>query len=219
MGIATIAKYVKVLKMENILIYDCETIKVISAKTPKMSLQYCNSWYEYDKMGISVIAFWYKNKTYHEANLENKIPWNNCRLFIQILFENPKIVGFNSKKFDDLLLGANGIDIKTSIDLLDEIRLAAYGSKNWDRQPKGFSYSLKNIALANNLEKTGSGEIAPVLWQQGKYNEVIEYCKNDVEITKEIFIKLKSGCLVDPNSKKMLQSKFNYSTTPKSKGF
>jgi DEAD/DEAH box helicase domain-containing protein len=195
--------------MENLLIYDCETIKVISSKKKKISLQYCNSWHEYEKMGISVIAFWYQNKTYCEANLENKIPWNNCSLFIQVLSEKPKIIGFNSKKFDDLLLRANGINITTSIDLLNEIRLAAYGSESWERQPKGFSYSLQNIALANNLKKTGSGELAPVLWQQGKQDEVIKYCKNDVEITRKIFLKLKSGCLVDPNSKKLLEPKFN----------
>jgi DEAD/DEAH box helicase domain-containing protein len=196
--------------MDNFLIYDCETIKVINPKKKEKSFQYCNGWNDYDSMGISVLAFWYKNEIYCEANLENHIPWKGSQKFIQAINENPKIVGFNSKRFDDLLLRANGINIVTNIDLLDEIRLAAYGSKKWDKQPKGFSYSLQNIALANNLEKTGHGENAPVLWQQGKHSQVIEYCKNDVEVTKQIFLKFQSGCLVDPNSKKLLVSRFNF---------
>jgi DEAD/DEAH box helicase domain-containing protein len=110
------------------------------------------------------------------------------------------IMGFNSKRFDDQLCAANGIKVTTNYDLLEEIRIAAYGSPHWEDQPGGFSYSLGAIASANDLTKTGSGTQAPKLWQQGMKEEVIDYCINDVKITKEIYFLGVRGELIDPNT-------------------
>lgn len=115
------------------------------------------------------------------------------------------LIGFNSKNLDDKLLQANGIDIKTNYDLLEEIRLSAFGSTRWEDTPKGCSYSLGKIGDANGFTKTGTGELAPVLWQQGRYEDVIRYCLNDVKITHELLLLGWAGELIDPNTGKKLR--------------
>lgn len=86
-----------------------------------------------------------------------------------------------------------------------EIRRAAYGSTKWDKQPKGHSYSLDAVAKANGMAKTGSGEKAPKLWQQGKRQEVINYCQFDVRITYELLRLGIEGNLKDPNTWRLLE--------------
>jgi hypothetical protein len=116
-------------------------------------------------------------------------------------------IGFNSKNFDDKLLQANGVNAKTDYDLLEEIRLAAFGSTRRQDTPKGCSYSLGKLGEANGFPKTGSGELAPVLWQQGRHEEVIKYCMNDVKITHELLLLGWAGELVDPNTGKKLRTR------------
>jgi hypothetical protein len=115
------------------------------------------------------------------------------------------LIGFNSKNFDDKLLQANGINLSTDYDVLEQIRIAAYGSPNWQACPKGFSYSLEAITSANGFKKTGHGALAPQLWQDGKRQEVISYCINDCLITKEILLLGMNGLLKDPNTGNFLK--------------
>jgi hypothetical protein len=61
------------------------------------------------------------------------------------------------------------------------------------------------IAKANGKAKTGEGAIAPVLWQRGERQEVIDHCMNDVVITKAMLILGLAGQLVDPNTGTHLQ--------------
>ena len=39
-----------------------------------------------------------------------------------------------------------------------------------------------------------------LLWQQGKHQEVIDYCMNDVKITKELILLFLDLHLKDPNT-------------------
>lgn len=190
--------------MENYLIYDCEIIRLIKFDPQYPQLEFCQGWKDYKNMGISVIAFWHKGRLEHDINIKNRIPYSNFRRFLKALDSNPIIIGFNSKNFDDLLLKANGINIITKIDILEEIRKAAYGSKSWSKQPQNFSYSLQAIAKANGLSKNSKATFAPIQWQKGEYLDVINYCRNDVVITKAIFQKLVNGELIDPNNNNKL---------------
>ena len=67
------------------------------------------------------------------------------------------------------------------------------------------SYKLDAIARANGMAKSGDGQMAPLLWQQGKRQEVIDYALNDVRITRDILKLGLKGELVDPNTNKLLQ--------------
>ena len=161
-------------------------------------------------MGISVIGCYLQgfnkltNGFYSFTNLDNSIPFV-CKSFQELLDEGAFLVGFNSRKFDDALLKANNIFAQTDYDLIEEIRIAAYGTPHWKKQPRGSSYSLSAIASANGMKKTGKSELAPKLWQQGKRQKVIDYCLNDVRLTVDILRLGQKGKLIDPNTGKYLK--------------
>lgn len=142
--------------------------------------------------------------------LSNPYPITSCRIdwkTSQRLRRESivSIIGFNSKQFDDNLCRANGIDVITTYDLLEEIRLVAFGSTRWEDTPEGHNYSLDAIAKANGMTKTGHGALAPQLWQEGKHQEVIDYCVNDVKLTVELLNLGLKGKLINPNGGRYLK--------------
>lgn len=186
------------------IIYDCEILKCIPDKRVDLSEFYecCSGWDDFENMGISVIGYCDSINSPQICLWER---WEDRIKLRQALDATDIIIGFNSRSFDDNLLAANNLACWTDYDLLEEIRLAAYGSDRWELQPEGYSYSLGKIASANGLAKTGSGAQAPQLWQQGKRQEVIDYCLNDVAITRSILQLGLKGDLVDPNTGELLQ--------------
>lgn len=107
-------------------------------------------------------------------------------------------IGFNNIRFDNNVLQANGVVIQPnkSYDLLKEI-YSALGSYQ-----KGCS--LDAVVKANfpsSTGKTGDGALAPELWQKGFYTKVIDYCLNDVRLTKMLVDKiLRSGYINNPTN-------------------
>ena len=192
--------------MSEYIIYDCEIIKCIPQKGVNLEKFYemCKGWDDFKNMGISCVGLGYSDGTL-DCWASHKEPLQALQYIFQKVARNKKIVGFNSKSFDDNLMAANGVIARTDYDLLEEIRLAAYGSSRWEDTPPGFSYSLDAIARANGEAKSGSGALAPQLWQQEKYQEVIDYCLNDVKITKKLLHLGLEGKLKDPNTGKLLQ--------------
>lgn len=193
------------------LIYDCEILRCIPPKGVYISgedpyrygngFAYCQGWGDFAGMGISCLAYIFGGfaKVFDWQNLADR------NEFLSAAATASQIIGFNSKAFDDKLLEANGVFISTTYDLLEEVRLAAYGSSSWEDTPKGCSYSLDAIARANGAAKNGSGSLAPQLWQQGKYEEVLDYCLNDVIITHKLLELGLQGLLIDPNTANRLQ--------------
>lgn len=186
------------------VVYDCEIIKMVPKRfyDTLEDYEYCNGWNDFDNMGIAVIGICDIDSeelvAFTEGSILNTRPIDDL---VELLGEfNYKIWGFNSLNFDDKLCRANGLDIHTDHDLLCQVRLAAFGSANWEDQPYGFSYSLDAIAQANGMAKSGSGELAPKLWQDGKHQEVVEYCLNDCLVTARLIKLFESGSLIDPNT-------------------
>jgi DEAD/DEAH box helicase domain-containing protein len=198
-------------------IYDCEIIKCIppAEDDDDHEYLYCDGWHDFQNMGISVIGTCDLESGELKAFIDrfciddSLAHYSPLSEFDRLVKENRKssgtIVGFNSENFDDLLCRANGIKIKSDYDLLRLIRQSAYESPNWDEQPRGYTYSLNAITRANGFAKSGHGALAPKLWQQGKHEEVIDYCLNDCKITWEIWKKYVSGELIDPNTGKKLK--------------
>jgi hypothetical protein len=192
----------------NYLFYDCEIIRLIGRNRSYPNLKYCQGWNDFKNMGIAIIGFMLEETWGYDLNEENKIPWSELSNFRAALATGAKLVGFNSRRFDDYLLQANGFKVSTDYDLLELIRLSAYGSKDWRSQPKGFSYSLESLALANGWKKSGRGDLAPILWQSGYRQEVIDYNRRDVEITSALWKLAVKGSLVDPNTGNFLKIEF-----------
>ena len=188
------------------LIYDCEIVKCIPDRKRfnDPTYQYCKGWGDFEGMGISVIGFSHEDHTnYLIADPSIDGDFEMLQDFAA-LASHHIIVGFNSRNFDDRLLAANGVNVATDYDLLEEVRIAAGYSADYRSVPAGHSYSLDAISRANGAAKTGHGALAPQLWQDGKHKEVIDYCLNDVVLTLKILQMGLEGQLVDPNTGKKL---------------
>jgi len=101
-------------------------------------------------------------------------------------------------KYNFLLVSFNGIRFDLPV-LLDEIDIDSYRELEnrphldilqdfYIRVNKKFRVGLDNLSM-NTLGKgkIGNGADAPLLYQEGKFDALIEYCRNDVLLTKEIF--------------------------------
>jgi hypothetical protein len=187
-------------------LYDAEVKNLIANGTTRLKgYTYANGWRDYEGLGISVVSYCLFD---HSRFMVQTCVWDNPidkDMLIGYLAQSTKIIGFNTKAFDDNLLRANGLEVYTNYDLLEEIRIAAYGSPSFSKQPKGTNYSLGIVAKANGLFKTGNGELAPQLWQEGSTREVMAYCENDAKITYQLLMLGLQGKLIDPNTQKLLK--------------
>lgn len=178
----------------NALVYDCEIARMIPPAEPGISrnpaLQYCEGWGDYDNMGISVVGVYsYRESRYRVFMQDNlaELPelFRECRL----------AVGFNNIHFDNPLLAANGVlvEFERSYDLLREMWLAAGLGMEFDRK-KNAGYGLEKTIAANfpGLGKSGRGEFAPELFQTGQYGRLVDYCLNDVHLTRRLFDRVMS---------------------------
>jgi hypothetical protein len=186
------------------LIYDIEIENCIPDRNspPVEGITYCDGWNDLKGMGISVIGYqWCDEKPEHYRTADD---------FLNLLHylddEDYVLIGFNSRSFDDKLLQAHGLEgVQTHYDLLEQVRIAAGFGTDFRSVRRGFSYKLDTIAKANGMAKSGSGELAPVLWQQGQEQAVVDYCLHDVAITKAMLDLGLAGKLVDPNTGDLLK--------------
>ncbi|WPF87560.1 hypothetical protein WEU38_12120 [Cyanobacterium aponinum AL20118] len=216
--------------MKKLLIYDCEIINLIPQKDEECltGYWYCDGWHDFSNMGISVIGTW---RNFDIITLLGKtiiipLPWGKYEAFVNYnsyikkedfkhlsLFRKfyqlyclcDSLIGFNSISFDDKLMKANGLMVDTDFDLLCEVRETVGMPRHYVRGKTRGGYNLNNLAVTNGLgAKSGSGKLAPILWQDGKYQEVIEYCLNDVKLLKKMYFRFIRNRLVDPHTKKPL---------------
>lgn len=202
--------------MKKILIYDCEIIKAIRdpKKVDLAHIEYCNGWDDYENMGISVIGVNIidKNDGYDLISNHN-IAKDDIAMFQIGLGGTEVLVGFNNQSFDDKLLKANGFVIPETIvnyDLLAEI-WEGVGLGREFVYPTHAGFGLDAICKANGLgEKSGDGANAAVLWQKGKHQEVIDYCENDIKLTRKLFDLIQEkGEIKDPREDNFYFKKYN----------
>lgn len=183
---------------EPTLIYDCETINCIPIGEYNPDFQYCKSRDDFKGMGLSVIGAYTSWTGRYHVFLNDNL--NDFQFLVDQAY---RIVGFNSFAFDDKLCWANDIQIKTDYDLLCEVRVAAGMPPHYVKGVTRKGYSLNDLAQANlNIQKTGSGAIAPQLWQKGEKGKVIDYCLNDVMLVKELYERRRQ--LIDPINQMIL---------------
>ena len=180
--------------MKNIIIYDCEIIKAIPKKNEEkiLNIEYCQGWDDHKNMGVSVMcAYDYLYDSYHVYCEDNK------EEFAKILAERkPLCAGFNNIKFDNALLSSSDWPFPSDsdcYDLLREIWIAAGFGVEFNFETHT-GYGLDIMCKTNfGTEKNGNGAMAPVLWQQGRIGEVINYCLNDIKLTKQLFDEVLAG--------------------------
>ena len=203
--------------MKKILIYDCEIIKAIRdpKKVDLAHIEYCNGWDDYENMGISVIGVNFIGKDgdmvfNHNVNNNSDLDIKGFQFGLDAA---DVIVGFNNQSFDDKLLKANGFVIPETVvnyDLLAEIWEGAGLGREFV-YPTHAGFGLDAICKANGLgEKSGDGANAAVLWQKGKHQEVIDYCENDIKLTRKLFDLIQeTGEIKDPREDNFYFKKHN----------
>jgi hypothetical protein len=178
---------------DSLLIFDCEIIcgPLGEDEQPIPGIEYAKSWKDFKSMGISVIGTFstmFGELDYFDGEfLDTDFDW--------LLKRHEHIVGFNSRRFDDLLLTSCFSVFRdrptiTTYDLLEECRRAAGQPLDYVKGVTKTGFSLNDLSKVNlGPAKTGNGALAPVLWQQGRKQEVIDYCLSDVALTKSLLEK------------------------------
>lgn len=190
-----------------LLVYDCEIIRAIPPPAGQERLpgiEYCKGWEDHENMGISVIGAYDYQEQRYRVFLQD-----NFNEFQRLLKEREILVGFNNINFDDKLIAANGFRLPVtedlfafrSYDLLREIWRAAGSDPDGPfKKDTQAGFGLDACGLANfGCGKTGDGANAAVDWQRGLHGRVIDYCINDVILTKRLLDQvLRIGVVFDP---------------------
>lgn len=169
---------------EDIIVYDIEILRAIPDGKCAPGIDYCKGWDDKKSMGISVIcAYTYADDKYHVFCKDNFTD------FQLLTLSCPVIVGFNSESFDDVVCGYNGLEVKTTFDILREFYKAIGLCPYPDRYTSDYAgFGLDPLCRANHIGgKNLNGAEAPVYWQRGMVGYVIDYCLNDVYMTKALF--------------------------------
>lgn len=170
----------------NILIYDIEIKKAILGKkeAPIEGIDYCLGWHDHANMGISCIGVYdyveQRYRVFMDDNIDD---------FIVLAGQRDMVVSFNGLAFDNRVCAANGIPVRDdrTYDLLVELWAAA-GLGPQFAYPTHLGFGLDAACAANfGARKTGNGALAPVLYQRGQFGQLIDYCLNDVALTKRLF--------------------------------
>ena len=152
--------------MKRLAVFDLET---------QRSAQEVGGWHRADLMKVScAVLYDSAEQVYHEY-LEKDMP-----RFIEHLKQYDCVVGFNIRRFDyKVLSGYSDFDFGKlpTLDLLEEIH-----------KQLGYRLSLDHLAkITLGSKKSADGLQALRWWKQGKIREIIDYCRQDVRITWEIY--------------------------------
>jgi hypothetical protein len=166
-----------ILQGKDIIVLDLEILRPIEKQS---------DWDNTHLIDISCcVLYSYLENRYHVYGI-NDLEYLRMRILSADL-----VVSYNGNKFDLPVIyklpnrrSPEGIK---SYDILAEI----WKSRGLDPTiftPSHAGYSLDNVSRGTlNRSKSGTGTKAPLLWQEGEYCRVIDYCINDVALTKEVF--------------------------------
>ena len=178
----------------------CQTKFTIKESAPRFcifdietqrSAQEVGGWHRADLMKMScAVLYDSKNDGYFEF-LEDQVDQ-----LIEHFKKYDLVVGFNVKRFDfRVLAGYSDFNFGSlpTLDILEEIH-----------NRLGYRLSLDHLAKVTlGQKKTADGLQALLWWKQGRIREIIDYCKQDVKITRDLFLYgQKNGYLLFTNKAK-----------------
>jgi DEAD/DEAH box helicase domain-containing protein len=145
-------------------------------------------WHLAERMGVSVAVV-------YDGELDEFLVFREGEMaaLLAYLMGRELVVGFNNKRFDNKVLSAYG-DAKLhqvpTIDLLDEVKSRL-----------GYRLSLDRLAEKTlDVKKSADGLQALQWYKEGRIDKIITYCRQDVEITRDLFLfALKNNYLLFQN--------------------
>jgi len=128
-----------------------------------------------DKLDLSVVVAYFYETDEYVSYLQEDLP----KLF-ERLERSGRIIGYNSIGFDIPILNKYYVGDLFKIPQLD--MLAKIHSS------LGYRIKLDDVAAASiGVKKSAHGLLAVQWWREGKVQEVIDYCQQDVKVTKEVY--------------------------------
>jgi DEAD/DEAH box helicase domain-containing protein len=142
----------------------------------KRSAAEVGGWHRADRMGISVVVLYDSASDNFRTYLEKDIPE-----LIKDLQSYEMVIGFNNKRFDNRVLSAYTVFNLASLPTLDIMEVIT--------TRLGYRLSLDRLAEHTlGVKKTANGLMALKWYKEGKMEEIISYCRQDVKITRDIFL-------------------------------
>ena len=133
-------------------------------------------WHRADKMGVSVALVYDGENERYLTYTEQQVAE-----LIHFLEQQQLIIGFNNKRFDNKVLSGyanHQLHKVPTVDLLEEVKAQL-----------GYRLSLDRLAEQTlGSQKSGDGLQALKWYQQGEIAKIISYCRQDVEMTKDLFL-------------------------------
>jgi DEAD/DEAH box helicase domain-containing protein len=132
-------------------------------------------WNRAEKMGVSCAVLYDSQSGKFHDYTQDQVP-ALCDHLVQL----DRVVGFNLIKFDyKVLAGIHEFDFHglPTLDILVKIH-----------EILGYRLSLDHLAQ-NTLEvqKSADGLMALKWWQQGEMDKIIDYCTQDVRVTRDLY--------------------------------
>ena len=161
--------------MEHILYFDLET---------KYSADEVGGWGNIEDMGMSVGVIWDNSDKQFHVYIEHQI-----QEMVDHFYRATQIVGFNHIGFDyRVVAGVHHSDAHQRSQLYTKLA----GLNNFDmlfelKKLLGHRLKLESIARPTlGKGKSADGLQALKWYKEGKLDKIIEYCKVDVEVTRDV---------------------------------
>jgi len=161
--------------MEHILYFDLET---------KYSADEVGGWGNIEDMGMSVGVIWDNSDKQFHVYIEHQI-----QEMVDHFYRATQIVGFNHIGFDyRVVTGVYHSDAHQRSQLYTKLA----GLNNFDmlfelKKLLGHRLKLESIARPTlGTGKSADGLQALKWYKEGKLDKIIEYCKVDVEVTRDV---------------------------------
>ncbi|HXU29052.1 MAG TPA: DEAD/DEAH box helicase [Thermoanaerobaculia bacterium] len=150
------------------ILFDLETLR---------SAAEVGGWNRADRMGVAVGVLYFLEEDRFESYREDRVGD-----LVEALRSATQVVGFNSRRFDyKVLEGYAGRGLSRelpTLDLLEEVRRVA-----------GFRMKLDHLAQETLGAAKSADGLQSLAWvAEGRFDEVEEYCRHDVEILRDLFL-------------------------------
>ncbi|MBC2712698.1 MAG: DUF1998 domain-containing protein, partial [Desulfosarcina sp.] len=141
----------------------------------QLSAQEVGGWHRAARMRVSCAVLYDSQTDNYYEFVEGQVP-----MLLDHLQQLDMVVGFNIKGFDYRVLSAySKLDFRQipTLDILEKVK-----------DQLGYRLSLDRLASVTlNAGKTADGLDALRWWKEGKMAKILEYCRSDVAITRDLY--------------------------------
>ena len=142
----------------------------------RRSAKEVGGWNRAKQMGVSCVVVYDSKNSIYKEYLQDDI-----KLLCKDLKKFDLVIGFNIIRFDyKVLSGLTSFDFDSlpTLDLLLKIH-----------ERLGYRLSLDRLATVTlGVSKSADGLMALEWWKQGEIDKILKYCRQDVKITRDLYL-------------------------------